>query len=105
MKQITLIAILVLTSIIGIQAQERRAFESRSQQSIRSGNSILRESTNNRGESVSSPLRSGEVNPGGNEEMGEPLGGPIGDGTWILLALGAAYGVYCTRRKVAKNKL
>ena len=96
MKQITIIAILLLINITGINAQNSREFGSR--RTAPSGNTFSKELPSSMTRSNSAPQR---VNPDNETEteMGD-FYGPIGDGVWLLLGLGIAYGIYCTRRKV-----
>ena len=103
MKQITIIAILFLTSIINTNAQNSREFGSR--RTAPSGNTLTKGLPGSRERTT--PLRSTQnVNPDNDDEtdMGDPYPGPIGDGVWVLLGLGMIYGIYCTRKKELRTK-
>ena len=100
MKQITIIAILFLTSIINTNAQNSREFGSR--RTAPSGNTFSKELPSSMTRSNSAPQR---INPDNDDEtdMGDPY--PISDGAWALLSFGIAYGIYCAHKKVVKHKL
>ena len=101
MKQITIIAILLLINITGINAQNSREFGSR--RTAPSGNTFSKELPSSMTRSNSAPQR---IDPDNDDEtdMGDPYPGPIGDGVWVLLGLGMIYGIYCTRKKELRTK-